>query len=280
MGMFFLSQGGQTSGAVGRTDGASAAGLRVRRGAITLLGLVAAAALGGTGAKVANDAHERWQAKKQHYQDGGIVAGYDAYRFTSPRGRRSTGRKWDAMVRGIGADWGAVRTVMDVPCGTGRFTRLLLGAGKQVINGDISLAMIQAADRAGREGADATVVDGLLGGVRFDAERIPMPDDAVDMVMSIRFLFHVPRDIRVRIMREFARVSKRWVVVDVRHRYTVTTHTKRLRAWMLGKRTPSERYSLKQIAEDLKAAGLVERSRTWMAPGFSEKMLIVCEKAR
>jgi ubiquinone/menaquinone biosynthesis C-methylase UbiE len=169
--------------------------------------------------------------------------------------------------------------VLDVPCGTGRFTRQLLEAGKHLVNGDISLPMLRAADNVGRATHESGTNKGaLIGGVRFDAERLPFPDSSIDLVMSIRFLFHVPREVRVRIMRELGRVSKRYLVIDVRHRYTITTHTKRLSAFLRGKRTPSERYSMKQLAEDLAAAGLKEKSRIFISPMFSEKLVVVCEK--
>jgi hypothetical protein len=85
--------------------------------------------------------------------------------------------------------------------------------------------------------------------------------------------------LRVEVLRELARVSKRFVVVDVRHRYCWTTYTKRLRARFVGKRPPSERATIAELDRLVADAGLVLRRRIWLAPLLSEKMLLVCEKA-
>ena len=85
---------------------------------------------------------DRWRAKAAHYQDPAVVARYDAERFSGPQGQRSTRAKWNAIRRGLGGEFERVGSVLDVPCGTGRFTELLLGAGKHVVNADRSRAML------------------------------------------------------------------------------------------------------------------------------------------
>jgi SAM-dependent methyltransferase len=224
---------------------------------------------------------DRWRAKQEHYQDPSIVAEYDARRFAGRHQRGATARKWKGLTRALGADFAEVRTVLDVPCGTGRFTRLLLEAGKSVVNADLSGPMVEASlASAGSHGGFARRPQRLLGGVRADALRLPFGDASVDLVLSIRFLFHVPRDLRPAVLREYARVSRRFVVVDVRHKYCWTTWSKRARARIAGRRSPSPRYSLAEIDADVAAGGLVLRKRVWIAPGFSEKMLLVCEVGR
>ena len=51
-------------------------------------------------------------------------------------------------------------------------------------------------------------------GLQSDAVHLPFRNDAVDCVFSNRLLHHIlPRDERAMFLREFHRVSKRWVVV-------------------------------------------------------------------
>lgn len=213
----------------------------------------------------------RWQTKVAHYQDPAVVASYDAKRFSGPMQRRSTRRKWNAIRRGLGEDFERVGSVLDVPCGTGRFTELLLGAGKRVVNADRSHAMLLAAREKSGEGR--------AGLVLCDAARLPFADASFDLVLSVRFFLHVPKEMRAGILREMGRVSKRFVVVDVRHRYSLTTIGKRWRARLAGRTPPSLRSSLAEIDADVAAAGLALVKRTWLSPGFSEKMLLFCVRA-
>ncbi len=215
---------------------------------------------------------ERWIAKQAHYQDPSVVAEYDERRFRGWRARGSTVRKWNPIWRDLGPELPQGSTVLDVPCGKGRFTENILGSGLTLVDADLSMPMLERAlERAQGDRR-------LRGAIQCSAERLPFQDSTFDLVMSIRFLFHVPRAMRVDVLREMARVSKRFVVVDVRHRYCWTTHTKRLRAWILRRRPPSERSTLAEIDQLVADAGLRLRKRIWLAPLLSEKMLLVCEK--
>lgn len=218
------------------------------------------------------EAGERWAAKKAHYQDPFVVAHYDAERFNTTHERASTDRKWRAIRSALGDRLRSGAHVLDLPCGNGRFTRRILEAGYTLTNADLSLPMLAAARAAAGDGG------GFLGSVRCDAERLPFADGSFDLVMSIRFLFHVPRELRAGILREFARVSRRFVVVDVRHKYCYATHTKRWKARLLRRPAPTPRASLFEIERDFADAGLRIEKRIWLAPVFSEKMLVVCEK--
>jgi len=57
--------------------------------------------------------------------------------------------------------------------------------------------------------------------VQCDGESLPFRSQSLDAVFSIRFMFHVPREVRRRILQEMARVSRRWLIVDFRHCYNV-----------------------------------------------------------
>jgi ubiquinone/menaquinone biosynthesis C-methylase UbiE len=214
----------------------------------------------------------RWHAKQLHYQDEGVVARYDAERFSGVHSSRATQRKWNAVVRALGDELARCTSFLDVPCGTGRFTARLAAAGKTFVCADLSHEMLAAATRA----AEGT--RGYAGAVRCDAARLPFADASFDAVLCVRFLFHVPRELRPGVLAELARVSRRRVIVDVRHRYAWTTWSKRVRARLAGRRSP-HRYSLRELEHDFAAAGLRIVRRVWLAPGFSEKMVVAAERA-
>lgn len=215
---------------------------------------------------------ERWRAKQAHYQDPRVVDEYDARRFSGAFSARSTAKKWNAIRRALGPEFELCATFLDVPCGTGRFAGLLAASEKRFVAGDLSFEMLRAA-RAADGFARAA-----FGAVRCDAARLPFADASFDVVLSVRFLFHVPRELRPAILREMARVARRAVVVDVRHKYTLGAWTRPLRARMTGKRVPY-RASLAELEADFAAAGLVIARRAWIAPLFSEKLVVAAVRA-
>ncbi|HUP19310.1 MAG TPA: class I SAM-dependent methyltransferase [Gemmatimonadota bacterium] len=221
---------------------------------------------------VSRPRREGYAYKKEFYQSREVAEDYDFHRLGSPALQRRNRRKWTA-VRAALTDAEGIRTVLDLPCGTGRFTGSLAGEGYRVVGGDISFEMMRKALDApdGRR-------EGVLGYVQADAERLPFPDGAVDCVMSIRFLFHVDPGTRVRILSEMRRVSRRWLVLDYRHRYTwrwVKWTT--LRRLGLSRRE-MPRVSRAELRGELAAAGLAVRRVVRVGtPLFSDKWIVLGE---
>lgn len=213
-----------------------------------------------------------WDAKKSHYQSDDVVEKYDDRRFKGGLAGPKSERKWRMILKAVrGLD--GINTVMDLPCGTGRFTSRILEHGWKLINADISHPMLAKAREytAGH--------DNYLGSARMNAEHLPFADGALDLVISIRFLMHVPKDVRIRIFREYARVCKRYVVLDVRHKYCLNLWWKKFRkALGMKVKVPEHRYNMRELNEDLAAAGLRARRKVWNMPPFSEKLVLLCEK--
>ena len=82
--------------------------------------------------------------KKQFYQSSEVAADYDEHRFRTPKRMRRNARKWNAIQKAL-ALAEASKTVVDLPCGTGRFTGHLARAGYQVVGSDISIEMMHQA---------------------------------------------------------------------------------------------------------------------------------------
>lgn len=213
--------------------------------------------------------------KKRFYQSSEVASDYDFHRFGSPERQRRNARKWKNIRRALAHAGGrsAVRTILDLPCGTGRFTGHLARDGYEVVGSDIAMEMMQVAAR------QLAGTPRLHGYVRADAEHLPLADGAIDCVVSIRFLLHVDSATRVAIVREMARVSTRWLILDYRHKHSYRYMTLRLRQ-VLG--IPSARklpqVSRAEMTSELEAAGVRVTKIFPVARFFSDKWVVLCEK--
>jgi SAM-dependent methyltransferase len=212
--------------------------------------------------------------KREFYRSSQVAEDYDFHRFSSPERQKRNARKW-AAIRAALREATGVRTILDLPCGTGRFTGGLAREGFEVIGSDISMEMLHKAASIpdGRQ-------EGIRGYVQSNAEHLPLRNDSLDCVVSIRFMMHVDPATRVRMLREFRRVSRRWVIIDYRHRYTfryVLTHT--FGRIGLG-RTPLSRVSRKELEREFADAGFAIRKVIRVStPLLSDKWIVLAERA-
>lgn len=210
---------------------------------------------------------DRWRAKQAHYQDPAVAREYEERRFRSARTRGDTARFWRAIVRGLGEDLAHVRLVLDSPAGTGRFAPFVLREGRRLVLADLSHAMLAQVRASGAPRVQA------------DALALPFADASFDLVLCMRFLFHVPRELQPGVLAELARVSRRFVAVDVRHGRAWSAWTRSLRGRLLA-RPVAPRLRPSEVDPLFAEAGLRVRSKRWFAPGFSEKLLVLAEKGR
>jgi SAM-dependent methyltransferase len=216
--------------------------------------------------------------KRDFYRSASVADDYDFHRFSTPERQKRNARKWAAIRKALSRTTG-VRTILDLPCGTGRFTGALAREGFEIIGSDISLEMLQKAASMEQPGADGKQPV-IRGYVQANAEHLPLRNDSLDCVVCIRFMMHVDPATRVRMLREFARVSRRWVIVDYRHKYTfryLATHT-------VGKlglgRTPLSRVSTNDVHEEFRQAGLAIREIIRVsAPLLSDKWVVLSERS-
>lgn len=204
-------------------------------------------------------------AKKYAWRDQATAEGYDRRRFERPLQRVKHGRDV-GLVRKLLERAGGVRTVLDLPCGTGRLFEPLQAAGYRLLGADISPEMI-----AQRGGEDAQ-----LGVVLADSESLPLKEGALDAVVSLRFLFHVREDAaREGILREMGRVANRAVVGQVRYRSTL----KHLGRWLRSRVGLSRKYRPSQghreIEAELARAGLELMALAPVSRLFSDKALFL-----
>lgn len=118
-------------------------------------------------------------------------------------------RREQRAVRRILATLPDCRSVLDVPCGAGRFLPTLALAERRVIGVDAARAILAHARARARDAAIPAVW--IVG----DAARLPLRDEAVDAVFCNRLLHHIltPEE-RAAILRELRRVARRYVIVS------------------------------------------------------------------
>ena len=66
--------------------------------------------------------------KREFYRSSSVAEDYDFHRFSTPERQKRNRRKWAAITKALREATG-VRTILDLPCGTGRFTGALAREG-------------------------------------------------------------------------------------------------------------------------------------------------------
>lgn len=224
----------------------------------------------------------RYAHVKSRYRDSVVATTYDTSRFLSARGQKRNRLTLAAIQRAFdkAAALGTpIHGCLDLPCGTGRLFPWLLQRRLQFVGADISLEMMQAAwTKVGATGRGE--VSGAL--VQCDGEYLPFKDRSLDAVLSIRFMFHVPREVRLRILREMARVSRRWLIVDLRHCYNIRWCLRRLGRGLGLARHMGEVWSRASLRREAAEAGLrlvgIFSPRRGLSL-FSDKWVVLLEKA-
>lgn len=226
------------------------------------------------GKSVAGETIEKYEKKKRHYQSDNVASRYDDVRFIKLSHRLRNRRKLAAIRKAIStaAELGhEIKNVLDIPCGTGRLFPLFIDNKISFTGADISREMMgMARNRFGKSGF-------LSGMVRCDAEYLPFRDRSFDSVMSIRFMFHVPKEVRHNILKEMARISKGWLIIDYRHRYTVKYCIKKSLSNLGMGRPPSYRFSVSDLQNELNSAGIKIVRIFPTLRLFSDKWVVLCK---
>jgi len=142
---------------------------------------------------------------KEWYQTTEVAEEYDDKRF-SRGGRLIDRREKQAVLDALSPL--EDKRVLEIACGTGRFTVMLAERGADITGLDISAAMLSQ----GRTKARQLGVDDRVEFIRGDAARLPFPDDHFDVVLAMRF-FHLIPDPE-RFLAEMRRVTSGEIVFD------------------------------------------------------------------
>lgn len=116
--------------------------------------------------------------------------------------------------------------ILDLPTGTGRFVDIFLARRAIVHAVDVSEDMLNEVRRRYPAGTGDLRVE------RNDAEALPYPADTFDFVICWRLFHLLPPEVAERVVREFARVCRGRIVIEV---FGVETQDG-LGAWLRGVR--------------------------------------------
>ena len=197
---------------------------------------------------------------EEWYQADEVAQEYDEKRF-SRGGRLIDRREKEAVLDAVGPLEG--QEVLEIACGTGRFTVMLAERGADIVGLDISAPMLQQGRKKAR---DAGVADHLEF-MRGDAARLPFPDDHFDTVFAMRF-FHLA-DTPAAFLSEMRRVAKERVVFDTFN----AASTRSVYNWLLP--MGSRLYADSEVEKLLDGADLelVDAEHDWILPyGFYRKI--------
>jgi len=208
--------------------------------------------------------------KLEVYRDESVARDYDQ-RWAGAVGAKRDARKAKALRKALACieefrDETA-NSLLDIPCGTGRFSQLWSDRDLVVLGADLALPMLLEAQA---KYPDSTYLAA-------DLAKLPFADDSVDVAICVRFL-HLVRDpeLRIGFLRELNRVSRLGAVIDYRHGRTLRVWGRHLRHKLGLREGAPANPSPQRIRHEVAAAGF--RKLDWIhvhrAPLLSDKVLI------
>lgn len=128
---------------------------------------------------------------REKWQSPAVAEHYAGQRFRGERARTRDLRLIESLWKKHGPP-GRARTLLDLPCGTGRLTEALRARAERYVGADVSAAMLRA---------------GPGSSLLADAGALPFADRSFDVVVCCRLLHHLdPRELRA-ISAELLRVT-------------------------------------------------------------------------
>jgi ubiquinone/menaquinone biosynthesis C-methylase UbiE len=185
------------------------------------------------------------------FTDPTLVAGYEAW-------YRTIGLRADhlekALLKRLLAGFSRARTLLEVGCGTGHFTRWFGEQGLQVMGLDLSSPMLVEA-----------VLLGSPPGVLGDALALPFPSGAFDLVALITTLEFVTDPAQV--LAEATRVARHGLILGVLNRQSLLAWRRKRSGealWQMARFfTPAELVRLVQQAAAGTRVKIVWRTTLW-----------------
>lgn len=143
--------------------------------------------------------------------------------------------------------------VLDIPCGYGRFSDLLLDKDFSLVSSDLSFYMVKRASEKGRKPHFR-----FLSGIVADAKQsLPFKKDAFSLLLSMRFFHHIhEKEERESILKEFSRATSGWVILSYYQRNLLHILQRKLRRRIKRSRTRIKMIPRREFYKEVEGAGL------------------------
>ncbi len=168
-------------------------------------------------------------------------------------------------------------SILDLPCGAGRFWPLLTTVNAtRLIAADYSESMLKVASKSQPENLRTRFE--LLQTSAFD---IKLPDNAVDNIFCMRLIHHIGESVdRLRLLREFHRVSKSTVCISLWVDGNLQSWRRKRLESKRAKKTYQNRFVIPAtvIEQEFQQAGFSIRTYVNMMPVISMWRIYVLEK--
>ena len=164
---------------------------------------------------------------------------------------------------------------LDIPCGYGRFSILLLNQGIRLVNADISFHMVKRAreklepDNSGSP--KAVVADAAYG--------LPFISGSFDLIFSMRFFHHIHnQQDRMNVLKEFSRVTSRWALLSYYQSNILHHFQRKVRRIVRKSPTRIKMISKKKFYDSAGKAGFRVVKKFSLFPGLHSQHIVLLEK--
>ncbi len=140
--------------------------------------------------------------------------------------------------------------VLDVPCGYGRFSPLLLESGVSLVSSDLSYHMVQRAVERNEESArlSGVVADGISG--------LPFKGEVFDFILSMRFFHHLHQEEeRKAVLGEFSRVAREGIILSFYQQNPLHVLQRKLRRRIKKSKTKIKMLSREEFQKEVEGEG-------------------------
>jgi len=171
------------------------------------------------GEKTGNRTSQKYQ---QQYNLEGRAQNYNQ-KYEAKFFKRMSTRREYAIIGQLLSRQGRCEQLLDLPCGGGRLSEVMVGHTDLLIECDASVGQVRHAQSSAKDPTPRVYMTG-------SAFHIPLADASVDGVVCVRLNHHLPtNEERERLMRELLRVARRFVMMTYFDFNSVKNRWRRIR---------------------------------------------------
>lgn len=166
---------------------------------------------------------------------------------------------------------------LDLPCGYGRFTALLVQNGFIPFNCDVSYFMVERANVRVQTGNASP----SLGAVADAVQGLPFKGESFPLIFSMRFFHHLHESQdRMRVLSEFHRISEKWLLISFYQASALHRFQRRLRRKVKKTQTRIRMISAEEFRSEAESAGFEVKKIHSLFRGLHAQRIALLKKAK